>query len=527
MKNRLYLSLILFAPLIASDTYLISNKGLSTFVANPPSGSTPAVLQNYIALYDQEANSSTLIGGYYDQENDNAHCAMGAVKGQSLTLIIPENPQKFGMVSANCNCQSNQNSKACKNQPEGCSVLCGGVVEDGTELQVNGKNVTLHVSPLCQSIGYGIINQFNADNNTDYKVAEYISCNENAQSYCSITFVPKKSFNLQIITDYLGFGAVTPGGCQVSSSGSASCDLMQQDSTLSKCSLDSSGLNTWVNTNLKNILQQQVSAPPLAYFSCNPSPVQLNQALIDKYINSAQEQITTLVTKAYEKNNISYIPVSAVEAITQSKSDTLTLDQQNQLKTFYKNLCPTVSFTIPSDISTPKAFGEFQQKCISSPGASSNMEKLQGVNVPNTVITKLVDNVKNAVAKGLPCVGLATLDTNNDPIVTYTCSTIGFSPEYTCTFIYTVTDKNCASSGNCTMQLSSAYCNVPAELILNTENISCGFIGLAESGTVGKNGVGVSIEASYGDGLYPFATSSSQIQMPDSSNGMITEMVYK
>ena len=174
------------------------------------------------------------------------------------------------------------------------------------------------------------------------------------------------------------------------------------------------------------------------------------------------------------------------------------------------------------------SYSNFMSACQQAPNASNLFQITQNnyqqaeAQISNILANKIVTDV----SLGIPCTGTALQVGNGDPLVVYTCSTNGFNPEYTCTFTFGVTSPGCSSgqSPNCTMQLISAYCNVPPELIVNSNKFSCGFIGVAESSTVGANQVNVKIESSYGSGLFPFSTLKTPV--PDSSNGLVTKMVY-
>ena len=534
-----FIASILVAQESTLPKYLISNNGVSTF--NFSAQSQTNKLQNYIALYDGAFNSSTLIGGYYNPDNDNAHCAMGNISKQAITLIIPENLTKFGMVNTvTCPC-SITSPTDCQGKNSYCAVQCGAVIEEGSEINnEQGGTRTLHVSPLCQALGNYIISTF-GDPSGPSGISEFVSCDGTEQDYCSVQFSPKSEFSLQINTNRLGFGSLFPGGCTLSGD-NTTCTLLQSEKTnIPRCNLCiastqnsacstnvSAALTNWVQNNYSISAIQSGSLPLfslLGYLQCPGNmPANVQQYLLDIYETEILEQENSVINQGLQKANLPIMP--PVPPPTDPSAAQLAI-----IKNFYAYLCPSVPFESWNE------FENFKSKCQHDSDYYKNAGKLfsHDIQLGNTYAEQQTQFLDADVSNGLPCIGTILQDSNQDPLIIYTCATKGFKPNYTCNFVYSVSNPGCAqaqqssnaTTNSCSMELISAYCNVPIELILNgTPNFgafSCGFIGPAEAATVGANSAGVNIENNFARGaFYPFSTTSTP--MPKTANGFVTSL---
>ena len=550
MGGRMKKIILIITSLHCNMTFAFSNPPQLTVNNSSEQPNTQIIISNggqgdinnnYVAFYAN--NSSALIGGYTDKDNDNGHCVTAFYEpGQPITIIVPEDLGKFGLVQVGCNypnysskcpqCIGQDQSSGC--QCSQCPTLCDGVVVQGaaesvTTSEGSNSTVSLSVSALCQQMAAYLIDNFSAQN-TNFEIKEYANCDPSAISYCSVTFVPSDGFKLRINTNNLLFtNTELPGSCSVGSAqASSSEDTKQSQSQLvvtepgmpqSTCKIEqnnsqnnvsyslsiptssfssfvsSSGseiknLNDWVNQNLSQITSGSGVTPPNGYFKCaanssNAQACAAQQTALDK---SIQDATNKEVSKLQEQFNVS-------------------LPRTINFLLYRLKRYPAYMPTLPSNpTATEKSEYDAYQKWLKSATTKEQQDYQDFYN-------KLKDRMQNALQKsisdilakekpeeneGIPCVGITSTDLNGDPVISYTCKTLGQTPDYTCNFIYTATKAGCAlaaasqaSTTGCTMQLSSAYCSFPPNLAMQSPQIdgtdfSCGFCGSAEINTVGS-----------------------------------------
>ena len=492
-------------------------------------GGQGSINSNYIAFYGN--GTSALIGGYEDPNGDNGHCVSGIVDGNPITIIIPESLGKFGIIQPGCQ-YPNYNAK--------CASLNDGVVVQGQNITVGSNLVSLSVSPLCQQIAAYLINNFSDPNSTGYQIVEYAKSDVSATSYCSVQFVPKSSgFRLRINTDYLLYsGHILPGSCSVGSAdpNSSESDKEQQSQLVatnpgqqSSCKLNllpnsdvfydfiipqsslqnmsAKSLNDWVGQNLSAITSANETnpapPPPAGYFQCVGNQEicpAVQQAVKDEIVQQYQNQESSLINMRLRfKRYPSYMPSLPKNptAEEQKEYDTYqdwmnkaSSDQKNAYQEYYQ--------------STKKRISDYITDEISKAEASS---------------------------AGIQCVGTSSTDLNGNPVISYSCTTLKQDPEYTCNFVYTISDNSNCTGGSCSMQLSSAYCSFPPSIAMQSpqtggQDFNCGFCGSAEINTVGNSPIATGIESgsmgptNQNSGvLYPYKTDNVPHSCPTSYPG--------
>lgn len=509
-----------------AQSYLISNGGQA--------GS------GWIAVYDHKTLKSVLLNGYKDQHNDNGQCALGGVFGQKITILIPENPSKFGYIDANC-VASSDGSIAYKQQ---CLSYCGGPIQDGTSISVNppiidyqGCSVTqsdgatlindptygtiycpqksketIHVTPVCQQLGSYFENNF-ADNG-GVLLSEFVQCAPDDISYCSITFTPKQGFKVRINTDYLtSINHSVPGSC----SAEQTCSFLMKDGSINRCQVNIqdpsygsglSALNKWVARNSSSLINPQPfqSIPPLprAYFSnCSGLSETANVSLESAHFDTAED----LLNAALNRNRIFF------------KSEI------QRFKSLYQKTANEVYNTRANNLIKDSIKQEITLRKEDSSLFGSYIQAQQNNN--------------------FSCQGQYILDSNNSIKITYTCSTLlpdgqpAYEPSYTCQYIYEVPyDAQNQSYGNA--QIKTGYCNFPLEEIvmqnpaLGQPDFNCGFCNTGGTTSVGFSKEGPSIESgAYGLSgsesgqnsawIYPFKTNQSDSN-PSCSSGFISQL---
>lgn len=489
MLRKIILLLFVSVYLNSNNTYFIQNFGQQTG-------------QNYIALYDELNKNSTLVGGYTSEQSDNGHCVSGISDGQALTLIFPENLSAFGLLNSSCKGTDN-NSPSCEN-----SVLCDVVVTEGAQVAVNygGNTVTrtLHVSPLCNSIGNYIINNFADNSNKNFKISEYASCDPTKPSYCAVQFTtpsdksyqlkfnselvyPQQSSSLVYNACTVAANAATTTGSQVNCNNMLVSNLQQNPSCY--FNISGSSVNDWVTQNLNQIKQGSSAVPPQGAFVCSNqlSESAVSQEITNIYANY-DSQVNELVNKAMLQSGYPAMPPIPMPPNPTQEEKNLVVKYQ----AFMRN----------------------------NPSKIPLMEKTHFL-LTQTIANQI--NEKTVPSLGTPCIGTVSLDTKGNPMVIYSCTTSGLTPAYDCTFVYTYNTKTSA------MELTSSYCDIPdlyASKVCENSIDACGFCGAAEKSTVGANSVNNQIESSnYGSPgeLYPFDTSKAE-RIPSCSSGFISNL---
>lgn len=516
MKKILILILSLSIFYASCNTYLISNGGQQSE-------------NNYIGVYDENTQSSALVGGYLSASVDNGHCVQGnIVPGKSITILIPEDLSKFGLVKAGCAASVNADGSY-NFDDENCAgnVLCDAIVKNdsNTNIAVKGKtlNKTLHVSPVCQQLGAYIINNFADQSSTNFSISEYASCADSKTSYCAVQFQPKNSdFKLRINTDYLVLsGHNMPSSCSIGTATASStedqknaqgaksaaqtgdqsaCNLLikntQNPNPVGSFNIQGASINDWINNNLGLISQGSTNlTPPAGYLKCSYMSPQASQ---------------NLLSQAYQKLN----------------------DNKHQMinqRMMQFGFAPAPPDPMPANPTMIQRFFEIRWKALQANTQQWNDYQSKLKTVQQDVESQITKQAAQDVSNGIPCIGTVSTDLNGDPQIIYSCTTLDYNPDYTCNFIYNVTNSGCAQSGSCTMKLSSAYCDFPASIAVESpqqgdSDFYCGYCGPAEIYNVGQNKLGIGIESgAYGKpgALYPFATNSSK--NPVCSNGFISE----
>jgi hypothetical protein len=492
---------------------------------------------NYIGVYAN--GTSTLVGGYNDPSADNGHCA---ITSGPLTLIIPEQLSKFGLINTGC-VYPNYSSK--------CTTLCDGVIVQGKLIEnsesssstssASTQTQQLQVSPLCQKIAAELINNFSDPNSTTFDIREYASCSPSDLSYCAVTFTPKnEDIRLRINTDYLlALGHISPTSCTVGSTAAdalesekqqasqaaansqgiqSTCSLSSLNNKSGSCSFNiSQSINDYIQNNLSAIQSatelSPAPEPPSGFFKC--SDIEIEQAVLKKeaekiYSNQLPELLGRRVYMATHRQCF-YMPTSCNNLLcpcAQSKSGCAV---------------PVCLDNISNPTAIDKRVNQEYENWLkkASPEEQKNFNK-KVCEIYNSVESYISNEIKQYVGDGIPCVGTTTVDNEGNPIITYTCTSLGMNPNYTCNFIYTPVSgcevNQSTGAIDCNMQLSSAYCSFEPSISfespqLGGQDFECGFCGPAEMNTVGNNSIiqtgiesGAFNPATTDDKLYPYTT---------------------
>ncbi len=583
--NKKYIFLaVCISNLIYSSSYLISNRG--------------SYGSGKIALFDAMHKNSVLIGGYTDTTMDNGHCVGNIISNQLVTVIIPESLSKFSPVNESCTCQNQSNCK----YSSSCPYYCGSVIEEGSIIQINTtavnkcyylylcdqnqcylpryladadvpfsynscpqnytsatlddnttlccttaattENLRLNVSPLCQQMSNFILENFaNTSPGAKYTVKEYADCSADATSYCAVTFQPSNSFKLGINTDTLSSATHNaPATCTLSGN-NPQCSFLALNGSTNTCGFllqtyisyqDGSSktyngidaLNQWFQYNYDQA--QNAASQGNTYNYTNLPEAYLNNCTsldIDLTLDLAYNKSAPFFQKVLDIRKRAILrslhlppielpdPQQIESEMRNPGSIRLTPVQKRVIDTFKKN--------------KPIAMKYFAQ-----------LTKLEELLATKGAVDVMSSDL------GIPCIGSATEDTDGSMIVTYTCATLAYTPNYVCTFTFTGPSKTgqCGSSGTgpyCpngntdangnpiystpSFSLYSSDCSFPVEdfvfsgpTIGTKTDFNCGFCGQDEMQLVAQS------KTTINPALLPF--DDSQSGEPTCLNGFVSSL---
>src|SRR3990167_2781334 len=566
MKKLLIITFICTTS-IFSDNYIISNGG-------------QAGDSNQIAVYDFSSSKSTLVAGYSSKDSDNGHCATGFLKAQTMTIIIPEQLGKSGRINQGCQVSENSSDslnfnlyncavpikseqpkvEALYYQPPATTttksnttntltntggtdfvlkhVLCDGLVQNGATVSDGTNKCTVYVSDVCCGLALNILNNFAQDlstgnpihlsscNNifdqTKFTISEYANCGVSDISYCSVTFVPRSDLKVRVNTDYLMFeGNYLPGVCSIGSASptanqstissqaaavasvagaQAFCNLLIRDTSNPNVSMQfttSQSINDWVANNFSSGTELP---PPNATFNYSYMPSG----------SDAQKALSDQINAIFSVNKDALIAHYLANPT-----------QASGLGPFKNTGDPGFAAFLKTNPSIPKTKPPIYIADLYKTALNVATQRYE--NDLQSWISNLDNN------KAIPCSGSLDTNSNGDPVISYICQSPKYNPQYTCHFSYSPINPGCAASGDCLMQLYSAYCNIPMELIFDGPQIpggsdfDCGFCGISEAFSVGLNRVSNPIETGSFKDLAPFSTNNI-INNPSVSNGFFSDL---
>ncbi|OGB83325.1 hypothetical protein A3F66_00495 [candidate division TM6 bacterium RIFCSPHIGHO2_12_FULL_32_22] len=449
-------SLIIF--LINSINIQCADDQTTFLVSNGGQGGN----SNEIAFYNfLNYKTSTLIAGYNSRESDNGHCAKAITgPGSRVSLVIPEKLGKSGRISDDC------------------------IVSPGTyDVELSKCATAISVPVVKKGKSKDTSNQTEEYKLNKVMCGAYVENNKTIQ-------VPDDSGKKQNLTIYVS-------------------DVC--------CSLALDFINNFaVDKNGKAInLTSCEDIPADANFkigefaSCSPSATSYCAIEFAPKTQNSKLRINT----DYLMFDGNYLPgvcsIGSALPGSQAQIDTEAVSVANN--TGVQSYC---NLMVENGEKISNVNYNFDVT-----GQSLNNWAIN-VFTPGNTTSDPGSTPPSATFNGAACTAVSYSTPESDPLVYYTCKTSGINPNYNCHFSYTVTTPGCFNNGDCAMQLTSAYCDIPISLFVQSPqkgdaDFDCGFSSMAEIYTVGNNQINNPIESGDFPELAPFTTLNSPAPYSD------------